>query len=169
MTKNTIFFMCNHEDNPLDVTDWELIVQHIGIRNGVESIMNVYLLHSITYPNPIIYITKRSDVEFRFTYIDIQQCKYVKPVIYDTGLVEDICYLSDDELDILEDALYTNSSLYGSTYNEIFEKTKKYKEKITRDARLEGNAKLLNKIKYTDKSHSWFPCVVKFGLKEEKK
>ena len=167
MTKNIIFFKTNYENNPFEITDRELIAQYIGIRNGGESFMDIYLLHSITYPNPLIYLTKQDTDGFKFTYIDIQECKYVKPVMYDTGLTEDIYHLTDDDLDILEELLSTDSSLFISTYNEIFEKTKRYKKIIKRYARRNGDDKLLWKIKDTSKSHSWFPCVVKFGLKEE--
>jgi len=167
MTNNTIFFMCNHEDNPLEVTDWELIVQHIGVNNGVESTMNIYLLHSITYPTPIIYITKEESDNFKFTYIDVEECKYVQPVLYDTGeIIEKISHLTEDELDVVEESMDIKST-YGTTYDEIFEKTRNFKVRSAL-ACIYNNK--LRKPRYNAKrTYTWLIPPIKDFLKEETK
>lgn len=170
MTKNTIFFKSNYENNnPFNVDKIDIITECISISEGKVINMDVILILTPIYPNPLIQVLISKNGESYCSYIDMLEHKYIQPVEYDTGLIRDKCYhLNDDELEILDEAFYTKSSLFGSSYEEIFEKTKKYKDIIIEWATLCGDLKLLRKIKYNKKNHSYIPTLVKFGLKEEK-
>ena len=127
MTKNTIFFMINKN---LKVIGRDTVLQYMGMDYTREIRLNIYLLHSLSYPNPLMYVTiYDTDGNFKFTYIDLIKCKYVQPVIYDSGIIDDkINHLNNIELDMLDYCMTIPSSIYGSTYREMLGRHIKFKK-----------------------------------------
>ena len=176
MTNRVKFFMTNYEENPLQVTEDEHVISYIGLKDGTvvtEKNMDIFLLHSLVYPNPIISVVIHDGDEYNYSYIDIKECRYVQPVIYATGDVTHKIYtLNDVELELLDNCMWIPSCTCETTYRELLIKSNNYFNDPIVIKEVEDkliDLKLLNKIRYKEAKVSDYIPDFRNLRKEEKK